>query len=167
MNTLHFRLLIISLVTLISWSTLRAEDIRQLSVGDAVPSLVVTDQFNKAAPISVETEKIIFIADMDANNLTHPLFEKEGDAYLRKHKSVLIFDIHLMPSLISTFIAIPKMRDYPYTMHLIREEKMGELFPHAKGQATLIQVKDGKITGIRLGKTTEEIRLFLESVLEH
>ncbi|MFI4941026.1 MAG: hypothetical protein ACHP7O_11895, partial [Burkholderiales bacterium] len=119
MNTFYFRLLIVSLIALISWSSLRAEDSRQLSVGDAVPSLAITDQFDKAAPIPVETEKIIFIADMDANNLTHPLFEKEGDAYLRKHQSVLIFDIHLMPSLISTFIALPKMRSYPYTMRLI------------------------------------------------
>ena len=102
---------------------------------------------------------------MDANKLTHPIFEKEGDAYLHKHQSVLIFDIHRMPSLISDFVAIPTFRSYPYTMYLIREEAIGNRFPHNKGQATLMQLRNGKISNISYGKTTEEIRLFLEAPL--
>jgi hypothetical protein len=143
--------------------SLPAQDTNILSVGDTMPTLQLTDQYDKDALIPPTTEKVIFVSDMDASKITHPLLQKEGDPYLLKFNAVLISDIHRMPSLISRFVALPKMREYPYTIHLIREEKIGDPFPRNKGQVTLIELKSGKILKILFASKEEEVRTFLET----
>lgn len=144
-------------------SSIHAEDIKLLSLGDALPTINYINQFDKQAPIPNETEKILFISDMDASKITHPLFLKEGDDYLLKFKTIIISDINRMPSLISKFVAIPKMREYPYTLRLIREEKIGDPFPRTKGLVTCIELKADLITKIEFHDTEQTVRNFIEN----
>ncbi|MCZ8157573.1 MAG: hypothetical protein O9264_15730 [Leptospira sp.] len=155
--------LVLTLLLFFLPTFLLAQTSKELTLGDTVPQITMTDQFGKEAVIAKEIEKILFIADMDASKLTHPLLLKEGNVYLETNKAMLISDIHRMPAIISKFVAIPKMQDYPYTIHLIKEETIGDPFPRIKGQVTMLTVKDGKLIQILFGTDEKEIRSFLES----
>ncbi len=148
---------------LISTSALFAQETPLLIPGDSIPQIDFTDQFDKPSPLPAGTEKILFISDMDASKITHPLLAKEGDNYLKNNQTILISDIHKMPSLISRFVALPKMREYPYTIRLIKEEKLGDPFPRTKGQVTCIELKSDKIIKIDFFDNEQMIRKFIES----
>ncbi|TGK80320.1 hypothetical protein EHQ31_17000 [Leptospira montravelensis] len=134
-----------------------------LVVGNSLPEINYTNQWEEPSPIPLETTKVIFISDMDASKIIHPILEKEGKGYLEGKQAVLISDIHKMPSLITKFVALPKMKSYPYTLRLVREEKIADPFPRTKGSLTLIQLKAGKITKIQITNLETEIRSFLET----
>lgn len=158
------RYTLLSLSFLLTFS-LSAEDqaTPTLVVGNPLPEINYTNQWEEPSPIPVETTKVLFISDMDASKIIHPILEKEGKGYLESKQAVLVSDIHRMPSLISKFVALPKMKSYPYTLRLVREEKIADPFPRTKGSLTLIQLKAGKITKIQVSNAEAEIRSFLET----
>ncbi|MBM9546471.1 hypothetical protein JWG40_05545 [Leptospira sp. 201903074] len=155
---------LLSLSLLLTFS-LSAEELATptLVVGNPLPEINYTNQWEELCPIPVETTKVLFIADMDASKIIHPILEKEGKGYLESKQAVLISDIHRMPSLISKFVALPKMKSYPYTLRLVREEKLADPFPRTKGSVTMIQLKEGKITKIHITNLETEIRSFLDT----
>ncbi|WP_246834237.1 hypothetical protein [Leptospira bourretii] len=154
----------LSLILLLAFS-LSAEEpaAPTLALGNSLPEINYTNQWEEPSPIPIDTTKVIFISDMDASKIIHPILEKEGKGYLEGRHAVLISDIHKMPSLISKFVALPKMKSYPYTLRLVREEKIADPFPRTKGSLTLIQLKAGKITKIQISNVETEIRSFLET----
>ncbi|MCW7469406.1 hypothetical protein [Leptospira kanakyensis] len=155
----------LSFLILFSALTLSAEEptTPTLVVGNTLPEINYTNQWEEPSPVPADTTKVIFISDMDASKIIHPILEKEGKGYLESKQAVLISDIHRMPSLISKFVALPKMKSYPYTLRLVREEKLADQYPRTKGSLTLIQLKAGKITKIQISNGEAEIRSFLET----
>ncbi|MDZ4728060.1 MAG: hypothetical protein SH817_18040 [Leptospira sp.] len=138
-----------------------SEEIKQFSVGDIFPTLDLKDQFDQTREISPNTKKVIFIADMDASKTIHSILEKEDKNYLESKQIILISDIHKMPSIITSLFALPKMKKYSYTIHLIREEKIGDPFPRTKGSATLIKLDSRKIIEIKQSAIASEIQEFI------
>ncbi|XDD54451.1 hypothetical protein AB3N62_01180 [Leptospira sp. WS4.C2] len=155
---------LLSLSLLLTFS-LSAEELvtPTLVVGSPLPEINYTNQWEEPSPIPVETTRVLFISDMDASKIIHPILEKEGKGYLESKQAVLVSDIHRMPSLISKFVALPKMKSYPYTLRLVREEKIADPFPRTKGSLTLIQLREGKISKIQISNLESEIRNFLET----
>lgn len=145
-------------------SSLMAEEptIQTLKVGDSLPEINYTNQWEEPSPIPKETTKVFFIADMDASKIIHPILEKENKGYLESKQAVLISDIHRMPSLITRFVALPKMKSYPYTLRLVREEKLADPFPRTKGSLTMIQLKEGKVLKILISNQEAEVKQFLD-----
>lgn len=135
-----------------------------LKVGDSLPEISYTNQWEEPSPIPKETTKVLFISDMDASKVIHPILEKEGKGYLESKQAVLISDIHRMPGLITKFVALPKMKSYSYTLRLVKEEKIADPFPRTKGFVTMIQLKEGKITKIQISNTDKEVKEFLELI---
>ncbi|TGK82119.1 hypothetical protein EHQ24_12675 [Leptospira noumeaensis] len=163
-NSIHYLILLPILILNLS---LFAEEptapTPTLVVGNSLPEINYTNQWEEPSPLPAETTKVIFISDMDASKIIHPILEKEGKGYLEGKQAVLISDIHKMPSLITKFVALPKMKSYPYTLRLVREEKLADPYPRTKGSLTLIQLKAGKITKIQISNLESEIRSFLET----
>ena len=61
-----------------------------------------------------------------------------------------------MPSLITKFIALPKMKNYSFPILLIDEENK-VLFPVEKDKITIITLDNSKITDVKYIKTTEDL----------
>ncbi|MDF3820827.1 hypothetical protein P3G55_13005 [Leptospira sp. 96542] len=138
-----------------------AEETKTLVVGDTLPNISYTNQFEEISPLPENTTKVLFMADMDASKIIHPLLEKEGKGFLEKYNAVLISDIHRMPSLITKFVALPKMKSYPYNIRLVREEGLSNPFPRTKGSVTLILLQSGRVKKISESNMEAEIREFL------
>ncbi|BDA78500.1 hypothetical protein LPTSP3_g14300 [Leptospira kobayashii] len=158
-----FSLVTFPLLILFLTADLFAEDENWLRKGDSFPKIIFTNQFEKEAPIAQNTKKVIFVSDMDASKIVHSVLEKDGDSLLNQSESVLISDIHKMPGLITKFVALPKMRSYSYTIHLIREENIGSTIPRKKGLVTLIFLDREKITSIEFVDEAFKLREFINS----
>ncbi|MCZ8344506.1 MAG: hypothetical protein O9301_15840 [Leptospira sp.] len=158
------QLLIVLVVLFVSFTgSLFANDTGSLKKGDSLPDIKYTNASEEESPIPKTTSKVLFIADMDASKILHPLLEEHGKGYLEKNNAVLVSDIHRMPFLISKFVALPKMKSYPYTIRLVREEKLADPYPRTKGFVTLIRLgEDGKVQSVSESNSMEVIQKFIE-----
>lgn len=132
-------------------------------IGDEFPIRELEDQSESLKQIPEDISKVFFTADMSASKIVNSALGEEKPEFLSENKSVLISDIHRMPGLITKFIALPKMKKYPYRLHLIRDDKMGEPFPKQKEKITFLKLKQGKITEIQFLETKEE---FLKALMD-
>ena len=127
-----------------------------LTVGSVIPTLTVKDQFEKEHTVDANIKTIIFSATKtEGTTIKEFLLTKDKD-YLTANKTVYIADITGMPSLITKFIAMPKMKDYPFSVLLIDEANKG-LFAVKEDMISIISLDNGKITDIRYVKTAEEL----------
>lgn len=129
--------LALALLLTVSLSADEAE-IKALEKEDRFPVLSLRDQNDKPASIQTGTLFVIFVSDIDASKIVHSILEKDGDSWLQQRKAAFISDIHRMPGIITRLFALPKMRDYHYTMRLIRDDEKGRYFPNRKGMVTVL-----------------------------
>ncbi|WP_246051850.1 hypothetical protein [Leptospira idonii] len=144
-------------------SGIYAQEVAEIKPGSDFPSVSLTDQHDENASITQEIQKILFVSDMDASKIVHKILEKDGDVLLNANQAAFISDIHRMPSLITKFVALPKMKGYSYRMRLIRDDKTGSFFPQNKGSVTLIRLEKGKVVTVDFTNEEEKLKTFLVS----
>ncbi len=134
---------------------------KPLEVGSEWNLLEFTDQNEKKVNVTQETSSIFFVSDMDASKIVHEVLQSETEESLQKKKLIFISDIHRMPSLITRFIALPKMRGYSYPMALVREKDISNDIPREKGKVSVIALQKFKIVKIDFISTKEELQKFV------
>jgi hypothetical protein len=127
-----------------------------LTVGSDIPVLTVKDQFDKEFTIDSKIKTIIFSATKEESNVIKEFLAAKDKDYLTNNNIAYVADITGMPSLISKFIAIPKMKDYAFSILLIDEDNKA-LFPVEEDKISIITLENSKITDIKFIKTTEEL----------
>lgn len=127
-----------------------------LNIGDATPTFEIKDQFDKSYKLSADT-KTILVAETRSTSviIREYLLSKDKD-FLTASKTQYIADISGMPGLISKYIAIPKMKKYPFSILLVDEEQ-AKSFSTKEDEITVYSVVDGKVSDVKYIKTTEEL----------
>lgn len=127
-----------------------------LIVGNNLPTLTIKDQFEKNHTIDANIKTIIFSATKTEGTTIKEFLLTKNKDYLATNNTVYVADITGMPSLITKFIAMPKMKDYPFSVLLVDEATKG-LFPVKEDMISIISLENGKITDIKYVKTAEEL----------
>ena len=116
-----------------------------LTVGGNLPTLTVKDQFEKEFTIDAKIKTIIFSATKDESATIKDFLATKDKNYLTTNNIAYVADITGMPSLISKFFALPKMKDYSFSILLIDEDNKA-LFPVEQDKITIITLDNSKIT---------------------
>ena len=132
-----------------------------LTVGSNIPTLTIKDQFEKDNIVDENIKTIIFSATKTENTTIKEFLQSKDKELLATNKAVYIADITGMPSLITKFIAMPKMKDYPFSVLLVDEASKG-LFAVKEDMISVISLENGKITDIKYVKTAEELGQILK-----
>lgn len=127
-----------------------------LTVGSVIPSLTVKDQFEKMHTVDANIKTIIFSASKTEGTTIKDFLLKKDKDYLTTNNTVYIADITGMPSLVTKFIAMPKMKDYPFSVLLVDDTNKG-LFPVQEDMISIISLDNGKITDVKYVKTADEL----------
>ncbi|EFU70823.1 conserved hypothetical protein [Aliarcobacter butzleri JV22] len=127
-----------------------------LTVNNSVPELKIKDQFEKEHTLDSNVKTIIFSATKDESTTIKEFLNSKGNDFLTTNHIVYVADITGMPSLITKFIALPKMKNYSFPILLIDEENK-VLFPVEKDKITIITLDNSKITDVKYIKTTEDL----------
>ena len=127
-----------------------------LTVGSNLPTLTVKDQFEKEFTIDAKIKTIIFSATKDESATIKDFLVTKDKNYLTTNNIAYVADITGMPSLISKFFALPKMKDYSFSILLIDEDNKA-LFPVEQDKITIITLDNSKITDIKFIKTAEDL----------
>lgn len=130
------KILIISLLFI---STLFAD----IKVGKSFPSLTLVDQFDTKTKIPEEgsTTLILSFEKGVSSSIKKYLVSKEKD-FLTKNSIMYIADISGMPSFISSWIAIPRMKKFSFKISLINDKVEAEHLSKKDGKVTVVTLKD-------------------------
>ncbi len=127
-----------------------------LTVGNTLPTLKIKDQFEKEHIVDANIKTIIFSATKsEGTTIKEFLLTKDKD-YLTTNKAAYVADITGMPSIITSLIAMPKMKGYPFSVLLV-DESNKSLFPVKEDMISVISLDNGKITDVKYVKTAEEL----------
>lgn len=120
------------------------------------------DQHGNLQTIPNETKYLVFASDMDASKIIHPYLLELKQEGMNSKKLIFLADIHKMPTIITKMIALPRMREYPYKIHLIQDEVRGNFFPKEKGKLIILNLDNYKIQKISKASSKEELEKLLE-----
>lgn len=129
-----------------------------LAVDSVVENIKIKDQHESEKIIDAKIKTILFASDKKTSDLLRdyllPLSEKEN--VLEKNSAVYVADISGMPSLISKFIALPKMKKYPFSV-LLLDDTNKDNFTKEDGKIIVYSLDNGKVVKIEKISTTEEL----------
>ncbi|PZP15514.1 MAG: hypothetical protein DI602_01970 [Aliarcobacter butzleri] len=129
-----------------------------LTVNSSVPELKIKDQFEKEHTLNANIKTILFASDKTTSDMIRdyllPLSEKEN--ILEKNNAVYIADISGMPSLISKYIALPKMKKYPFSI-LLLDDTNKDNFTKEDGKIIVYTLDNLKVTNITKISTPQEL----------
>lgn len=129
-----------------------------LNVDSTVNDIKIKDQFEKEHVIGTNVKTILFASDKKTSDMLRdyllPISEKEN--VLEKNGAVYVADISGMPSLISKFIALPKMKKYPFSILLLDDTNKAN-FAKEDGKIIVYSLEAGKVVKIDKISTKEEL----------
>ncbi len=129
-----------------------------LEVDSNIEDITIKDQFEKEHKLDANIKTILFASDKGTSDLLRdyllPLSENKN--ILEENGAVYVADISGMPSLISKFIALPKMKKYPFSVMLL-DDSNKDNFTKEDGKIIVYSIEDGKVSKIEKISTSEEL----------
>lgn len=117
-----------------------------LGVGDTVPPLALTDQFDQPHTLAADTRWLLFSHDRAVSDALHPVLAALPAA--QRDGVVYVADISRMPALVSKLFAVPAMRTLPFAVWLARDAAPVAPLPRETGKLTVLALKDGKVAAV-------------------
>ncbi|MBU1641774.1 hypothetical protein KKE54_00320 [bacterium] len=129
--------------------------------GEKVPPITLPDQFGKEVTLRSDDTTLIMAFEKDASVGVNEYLKTKPSAFLAEHHTKYISDISAMPTIITKLFALPKMKDYPFSLMLIYDD-FGKQFNREKGKITVFQLRQGMIQSIGFISDKELPSLFAE-----
>lgn len=136
-----------ALVLLSAWPL--AEAAPEPDQAKVITPFQAADQHGK--PYTFEPKTTVFLLvshDMKAGKQANVALDRMGAGFLESKQAVFLANIHGMPG-IGRMFALRKMRKYAHRIILIDDEKLIARFPATPGMVTVLDLANGKVTGIR------------------
>ena len=127
-----------------------------LTVGASLPTLTIKDQFEKEHVVDAKVKTILFSASKTEGASIKDFLLTKDKEFLAKNNLVYVADITGMPSIITSLFAMPKMKEYPFSVLLVDEANKG-LFPVKEDMISVITLDNSKITDVKYVKTAAEL----------
>ncbi|MCK9161413.1 MAG: hypothetical protein ACOX39_01635 [Arcobacteraceae bacterium] len=127
-----------------------------IEMGTKIDNLEIVDQFEKLHKIGEDTKLILFASDKETSDILKDYLLSQKENILEKNSAVYVADISGMPSIISKFIALPKMKKYPFSI-LLLDENSKELFTKEDGKIIVYDLENLEVKNIRKISTSKEL----------
>jgi hypothetical protein len=98
--------------------------------------------------VDASTRLLIFTADKAGSELTQGVLKAQGPTVLNRIHAVYVADISGMPSLITKMFAMPKLRELPFSVGIVRDAALTAFVPRQPGQATVLVLEAGQVRQI-------------------
>ena len=123
-----------------------------------ISAFSLKDQHGNQQEVDETTRLILLSKDMKGGKIIRNGLKGTYRNDLSNHNAVFIADISGMPRLIRKFVALPKMREYPYSILLDMVPSVTKGLPSQPDKATLIYVRNLRITDILYIENPDLIR---------
>ena len=131
-----------------------------LEPGARLPEIVLKDQHDRPVAVTASTRRLVFSAERAVGDMVSKLLSAQPAGVLDRQHAVYVADISAMPSLVTRMFALPKMRELPFAMGLVREAaeqaQVADL-PRQPGAATVLHLADGRVRQIDLVRNEAQL----------
>lgn len=131
-----------------------------LTVGQPFPKTVLEDQFEKEQQVLATDTLVLVSFERDVSSAVNDFLNAQSKTFLADHNTKYISDISGMPGIISKLFALPKMRDYNYSLMLNRDDDFKEKFDAQEGKLTVYTLKEGAVVSVTFIDPTKVAELF-------
>ena len=132
--------------------------------GAPAPVIALEDQHGKPVRVDASTRRLLFSAERGVNEMVSKVLLAQASGVLERQETVYLADISAMPAVITRLIALPRMRELPFAIGLVREPaqvaQVADL-PRQPGAATVLRFVDGKLVDIHLARNEGQLRAAL------
>lgn len=125
--------------------------------GELVAPITLQDQFEQEVVVDANTQVLLFSRGMKGGDIINEALEHKIEQAQTTDGLVYVADISGMPSLIARFVAIPKMKDLPFSMALDREGEATSMLPAEKDMASLIKLDNLTIISVETFDSSESL----------
>jgi len=115
--------------------------------GENFPDMTLKDQFGNSLQIDADDRLVLITFEKNTAIETADFFKKKPKGFLKKNHIKYLSDISDIPSFITSMFALPKMKQYPFSVMLIRDEH-GKVFDREEGKVTIYRIRNRKITAV-------------------
>jgi hypothetical protein len=132
--------------------------------GALLPPLMLEDQHGKPVRVDASTRRLVYTAERSVGDMVSKLLAAQPVGVLERLNAVYVADISAMPAFITRMFALPKMRELPFAIALVRdgaEQAQVSDLPRQPGAATVLQLVDGRVSEILLPHNETQLRLAL------
>jgi len=146
------------LLALLVWSSLSAQG---LQIGSELSSLHkyrYMNQHEKLELIPNYISTIVVSFEKDNSAMINEFLQSKESDYLKKRNAIFIADISKMPSMVTKFFALPKMKKYKHTIYLHNTDEFAKYVPAKEDKATIIKFKGQTVTEISYISTVKELQ---------
>jgi len=121
----------------------------EIKVGEGFPDYKLVDQFDEKMEIQREGNTTLLLSfEKDVSSGIKAFLDTKEKGFLEKNNIMYISDISGMPSFITSWFALPKMKKFNFKIALIYEDKIGDIIPREEGKVTVIDLYYNKIMKI-------------------
>ena len=136
-----------------------------LAAGSALPALSLKDQHDKPVAVPADTRWVLFSAEKPVSDMVASVLSTEPAGVMGRTHLVYVVDISGMPAMVTRLFALPKLRDLPYSIALVREAadlaQVADI-PRQPGAATLLRVDNGRIVQVTPMGSAADLRAALQ-----
>ncbi len=125
---------------------------------------VFMDQRDQPQALDAETKLVIFSSTKETGNWVKNSFESMGIEDLAAKKWLYVADVSGMPSLITKYMAIPKMQDYAFSIALERDGEVTADWPKQADAVNVYQLNALTIDKSYAFDSEEALLQFLNSI---
>ena len=146
-----------------------AAEAAPLAVGSAMPALSLHDQHDKPAPVSPTTRWVVFTAENPASDMVSAVLAAEPKGVVDRLHLVYVADVSGMPSMVTRLFALPKLRELPFPIALVREPAQVTQtadIPRLPGQATVLRLENATVVQVATAHQAAELRALLGMIPE-
>ncbi|MDC0932316.1 hypothetical protein OAR97_00580 [Arcobacteraceae bacterium] len=118
------------------------------NVNSNIGSFELADQFEKTHTVNSDVKTMIVSFEKDTSAGINEFLSTKEKGFLEANNTVFIADISGMPSLITSFFALPKMKKYNYNILLIYDEEE-KRFLKKEERLTVYKLENGVITSVQ------------------
>lgn len=135
-----------------------------LTAGSAMPALSLSDQHDKPALVGPSTRWVVFTAEKAVSDMVSAVLTAEPVGVAERLRLVYVADISGMPALVTRMFALPKLRELPFPIALVRDTaqltQVADI-PRTPGSATVLRIEAGRIIEIVMARRAAELRSVL------
>lgn len=133
------------IILTIAFSTLLFSN--SFDVNTNINSFTLLDQFDKTHLVDNKIKTIVVSFEKDTGADVNKYLSSQSSDFLEKHNAVFIANISEMPSLITKWFALPKMKEYKHNVLLIYDEE-DKRFIKKEEKSTVYKLENGVIKSI-------------------
>ena len=135
-----------------------------LIAGAALPTLTLKDQHDKPVAIPADTRWVLFSAEKAVSDMVGSVLSAEPAGVMGRAHLVYVADLSAMPAMMTRMFALPKLRELPYSIALVRDAadvaQVADL-PRQPGAATLLRLDNGRIAQVTTVGNAADLRAAL------